>query len=82
MRAADKTDGPTAHSYQYSFCPNPRWSALYAPGPEIRRYLQGVAQKFGAMRFIKTQHKVERCDWDAAEKKWYVILLLDFSPFV
>jgi cation diffusion facilitator CzcD-associated flavoprotein CzcO len=45
---------------------------LYAPGCEIQKYLQGVAERFGAMRFIKTSHKVEKCAWDEGEKKWFV----------
>ncbi|KAL2282866.1 hypothetical protein FJTKL_10252 [Diaporthe vaccinii] len=61
-----------SHSYQYSFAPNPHWSSLYAPGREIQNYLQGVAEKFGAVRFIKTQHKVVRCAWNAETKKWTV----------
>lgn len=31
-----------------------------------------MAEKFGATRFIKTQHKVLRCIWDAASKKWMI----------
>lgn len=61
-----------SHSYQYTFAPNPHWSSLYAPGPEIQKYLQGVAEKFGATRFIKTQHQVVRCVWNAETKKWIV----------
>ena len=59
-----------AHSYQYSFAPNPYWSDLYAPGPEIRKYLEGVAEKYGAMRFIKTQHRLDKARWDDSQKKW------------
>ncbi|KAK3330814.1 hypothetical protein B0H66DRAFT_75606 [Apodospora peruviana] len=61
-----------SHSYQYSFAPNPHWSNLYAPGSEIRHYLQDVAQKYGATRFIKTCHRVDGCAWDAVEKKWKI----------
>ncbi|KAJ2895665.1 hypothetical protein MKZ38_006271 [Zalerion maritima] len=49
-----------AHSYQYSFAPNPYWSDLYAPGAEIQKYLKGVAEKYGATRFIKTKHEVTK----------------------
>ncbi len=59
-----------AHSYQYSFAPNPNWSDLYAPGSEIQQYLQDVAERFGATRFIKTRHSVEHCEWDEVQKKW------------
>ena len=60
-----------AHSYQYTFAPNPRWSSLYAPGAEIREYLHGVADKFGALRYIKTSHRLDRAVWDEEKKKWY-----------
>ncbi|EAA34659.3 FAD/NAD(P)-binding domain-containing protein [Neurospora crassa] len=59
-----------SHSYQFSFAPNPNWSNLYAPGHEIQKYLQDVAEKFGATRFIKLSHKVEECVWDDGQKKW------------
>ncbi|KAK3996542.1 hypothetical protein QBC44DRAFT_403700 [Cladorrhinum sp. PSN332] len=61
-----------SHSYQYSFAPNPNWSDIYAPGSEIQRYFEGVAERFGAMRFIKTCHQVEHAEWNDSEKKWKV----------
>jgi cation diffusion facilitator CzcD-associated flavoprotein CzcO len=48
-----------AHSYQYSFEPNPNWSALYAPAAEIQAYLEGVA-------------KIKECSWDEKLAKWNV----------
>lgn len=66
-----------AHSYQYSFAPNPHWSKMYAPGAEIQRYLQNTAERFGATRFIKTQHRVDRCEYLADEKKWYGVPCYD-----
>jgi len=44
---------------------------MYAPGAEIRQYLHDVAEKFGALRFIKTSHRLDRAVWDAEKKKWY-----------
>ncbi|KAF4987339.1 hypothetical protein FDECE_15473 [Fusarium decemcellulare] len=61
-----------AYSYQFSFAPSPYWSALYAPGPEIRAYMQEVAERFGANRFIKVSHAVQQCVWDVSERKWHV----------
>ena len=60
----------SAHSYQYSFAPNPNWSNLYAPGAEIRKYLEDVAEKYGATRFIKTSHEVKHAAWDDEQKIW------------
>ncbi|GAM84391.1 hypothetical protein ANO11243_023850 [Dothideomycetidae sp. 11243] len=61
-----------SHSYQYSFNPNPNWSALYAPAAEIRKYIEDTARKYSVHRFVKLQHKVEGCRYDAAEGKWHV----------
>lgn len=61
-----------SHSYQYTFAPNPHWDSLYASGKDIQVYLQGVAERFGAMRFIKLAHRVDRCVWDEGAKKWCV----------
>jgi cation diffusion facilitator CzcD-associated flavoprotein CzcO len=33
--------------YSYSFAPNPDWSHVFSPGPEILRYLEGVADRYG-----------------------------------
>ncbi|KAJ3464929.1 hypothetical protein MRS44_005587 [Fusarium solani] len=57
------------------FAPNPYWSSLYAPGPEIRAYMQEVAERFGATRYIKTSHKVEAATWDAEKKLWSIRVL-------
>ncbi|KAK0751690.1 hypothetical protein B0T18DRAFT_403175 [Schizothecium vesticola] len=61
-----------SHSYQYSFAPNPNWSNLYAPGAEIRKYLEDVAEKYGATRFIKTRHEVKHAAWDDEQKLWKI----------
>ena len=62
-------DSP-AHSYQYSFAPNPHWSKFYAPAAEIRAYLEGVVDKFSVGRFIKLSHKVVACIWNQDTAKW------------
>ncbi|TAQ91474.1 hypothetical protein B7494_g165 [Chlorociboria aeruginascens] len=59
-----------SHSYQYSFDPNPNWSSLYAPAEEICGYLQGIAEKYGVMRYVKRLHKVTSCRWLDGPKKW------------
>lgn len=62
----------TAHSYQYTFEPNPNWSSLYAPSHEIQAYLERTAKKYSADRFIKLSHQVTECRWDDAIAKWNV----------
>ncbi|KAH6691332.1 hypothetical protein F5X68DRAFT_252255 [Plectosphaerella plurivora] len=61
-----------SYSYQFTFAPSPFWSSLYAPGPEIRAYMQDVAERYGATRFIKVSHAVQACVWDASRRKWDV----------
>jgi hypothetical protein len=60
-----------AHSYVYTFEPNPEWSSFYAGSAEIQGYLQKVADKYSAGRFIKLSHKVTSCVWDSQKLKWY-----------
>ena len=41
-------------TYSYSFEPNPYWSRLFAPGPELKKYAVHVADKYALrdlMRF-------------------------------
>ncbi|KAI1816668.1 flavin-binding monooxygenase [Poronia punctata] len=59
-----------AHSYQYTFNPNPNWSSFYAPGHEIHAYLQETAERFGAARFVKLSHEVLSCKWNEEVKRW------------
>jgi cation diffusion facilitator CzcD-associated flavoprotein CzcO len=61
-----------AHSYQYSFQPNPNWSSLYAPAREIQSYLEDVARKYSADRFIKLRHEIKACHWDDETAKWNI----------
>ena len=59
-----------AHSYQYTFAPNPNWTSFYAPAHEIRGYLEDVVTKFSVDRFIKCSHKVVKAQWDDKKAKW------------
>ena len=36
-----------SHLYSFSFAPNPSWSRMFSPQPEIRRYLEHSAETFG-----------------------------------
>ncbi|KAI0704079.1 FAD/NAD-P-binding domain-containing protein [Earliella scabrosa] len=61
-----------AHCYQFTFAEKKDWSALYAPGPEIRQYLQDVVDKYQLMRYIKLQHEVTGAQYDERTSKWTV----------
>ncbi|RKL12922.1 hypothetical protein BFJ70_g16055 [Fusarium oxysporum] len=66
------SQGQTAHSYQYTFAPNPHWSRLYAPAAEIRAYLESIVERYSVNRFIKTSHKVIGAKWHEDSSKWHV----------
>jgi cation diffusion facilitator CzcD-associated flavoprotein CzcO len=59
-----------AHSYQYTFAPNPDWSSFYAPAQEIREYLESVVRRYSVDRFVKCLHKVVDVRWDDEKAKW------------
>ncbi|KAH8107384.1 FAD/NAD-binding domain-containing protein [Phellopilus nigrolimitatus] len=49
-----------------------QWSSFYAPGPEIRAYLQRVVDKYNLMRYIKLQHELTHARYDEESGKWHL----------
>lgn len=49
-----------SHLYSYSFAPNPAWSHLFSPGPEILAYLEEVARQFGVEDSIRFGTEVRK----------------------
>jgi cyclohexanone monooxygenase len=62
--------------YSYSFSPELEqewnWTERYASQPEILRYLQHVADRFGLRRDIAFGTRVERAEHVGAEDAWHV----------
>lgn len=52
-----------AHLYTYSFEPNPDWSHVFAPGPEIRAYFENVARKYGVLETVCFGEEVASCEF-------------------
>ncbi|THU82650.1 FAD/NAD(P)-binding domain-containing protein [Dendrothele bispora CBS 962.96] len=61
-----------AHCYQLSYEHNPNWSSFYSPGSEIRDYLQGVAEKYKLLQYIKFQHKLLHAEYHEESGKWHL----------
>jgi len=61
-----------AHAYTYSFAPNPEWSQFYAPGPEIQRYFEKIADEYGVRDHIRFNMEVAACRY--VDGKWHVTL--------
>jgi cation diffusion facilitator CzcD-associated flavoprotein CzcO len=66
-------DVPTT-TYSYFFEPNPNWSRLFTPGPEIKRYADDVADKYDVRRHMRFNTTVEGARWDEEARAWRVAL--------
>jgi cation diffusion facilitator CzcD-associated flavoprotein CzcO len=49
--------------YQYRFAPNPDWSHLYSPGPEIQAYIRGIADRYGVREQTTFGTTVTEAEW-------------------
>lgn len=61
-------------TYSYWFEPNPYWSRLYAPGTEMKRYAEHVADKYNLRRYMRFNTTVGGARWDDEAKMWIVSL--------
>jgi cation diffusion facilitator CzcD-associated flavoprotein CzcO len=61
-------------TYSYWFEPNPYWSRLYAPGAEVKRYAEHVADKYDVRRYMRFNTTVEGAQWDDEAQVWRVAL--------
>jgi cation diffusion facilitator CzcD-associated flavoprotein CzcO len=59
-----------SHLYSYSFAPNPDWSHLYSPGPEIQAYFERVADEYGVVPYISFGDEVVRCRFTGG--RWHI----------
>jgi cation diffusion facilitator CzcD-associated flavoprotein CzcO len=57
-------------TYSYWFEPNPYWSRLYAPGAELKRYANHVADKYNVRRHMRFNTTVEGARWDDEAQVW------------
>ncbi|MCK9248269.1 MAG: NAD(P)/FAD-dependent oxidoreductase [Solirubrobacteraceae bacterium] len=49
--------------FQYSFAPNPDWTRVFSPGPEIGRYLRDVADRHGITDRITFGSEITEGRW-------------------
>ncbi|RIW28969.1 NAD(P)/FAD-dependent oxidoreductase [Bacillus salacetis] len=61
-----------SHLYSFSFAPNPQWSRVFSPQPEIHSYLQDCSEKFGLKQHIRFHHEVKRMDWQEDLGEWRI----------
>lgn len=61
-------------TYSYWFEPNPNWSRLYAPGSELKKYAEHVADKYDVRRHMRFNSPVDGARWDEDTEMWQVAL--------
>lgn len=61
-----------SHLYCFSFRPNPRFSRVYAPQPEIWAYLEDCVDAYRLRGAIRFGADVRRTAWDDAAARWTV----------
>ncbi len=61
-------------TYSYWFEPNPNWSRLFAPGAELKRYADDVADKYDVRRNMRFNAGVESARWDEDSQSWHIAL--------
>jgi cation diffusion facilitator CzcD-associated flavoprotein CzcO len=61
-----------SHLYSFSFAPNPDWSRLFAPQPEIFAYLRKCAKDHGILPHIRFGHEIQEVRWDDDAQLWRI----------
>ena len=56
--------------YSFSFAPNPNWTETFSGQPEIERYLQDTARRYGVLDRIAFDAALEAARWDADRSVW------------
>ena len=59
-----------SHLFSFSFAPNPEWSRMFAPQPEIKRYLEDCWQRFDLEPHTLLDTELSHVQWDEAQQLW------------
>lgn len=58
--------------YSFSFAPNPGWTRRFAAAPEIQRYQQALAERFGLLDRIRFHTRLTEARFDETDHRWHV----------
>jgi cation diffusion facilitator CzcD-associated flavoprotein CzcO len=61
-----------SHLYSFSFAPNPLWSRSFSRQPEIRAYLEDVADRYALRLHLRFATEVTGARWDSGNMRWEV----------
>lgn len=59
-----------AQAYQFSFDLNPHWSRTFAPGREVKAYIDRLADRHGLRAHVRLGTPVTARTWDEADHLW------------
>jgi cyclohexanone monooxygenase len=59
-----------SHLYSYSFARKPDWSKTYADQPEILRYFEECAERFGIARHVRPNTRITSAHWNEEDRRW------------
>jgi cation diffusion facilitator CzcD-associated flavoprotein CzcO len=63
-----------SHLYSFSFAPNPEWSRMFSPQPEIWSYLRQCTDRYGLRPYIRFDSEVQSARWDEAAGLWRIAI--------
>jgi cyclohexanone monooxygenase len=61
-----------SHLYSYSFALKPDWSKTYAAQPEILRYFEECAERFGISHHVRPHTRITSAHWQEGRKRWHL----------
>ena len=61
-----------SHLYSFSFEPNPDWTRVYSPQPEILDYLERCVEKYGMAPNLRLGTGVTRAQFDERSGRWRI----------
>jgi cation diffusion facilitator CzcD-associated flavoprotein CzcO/acetyl esterase/lipase len=61
-----------SHLYSFSFEPNPDWTRVYSPQPEILDYLERCVEKYGMAPNLRLGTEVTRAQFDERSGRWRI----------
>ncbi|GAA2638071.1 NAD(P)/FAD-dependent oxidoreductase [Actinomadura fulvescens] len=59
-----------AQAYQFSYALNPHWSRVFAPGAEVKQYLDHLAEEYGLRQRVRLHSEVVERVWDQHAQLW------------
>jgi cation diffusion facilitator CzcD-associated flavoprotein CzcO len=61
-----------SHLYSFSFAPNPDWSRIFSPQPEILAYFEDCAKRFGLLPHCRFRTELESAAFDEGAGVWRI----------